>query len=349
MLSKTLQEDFEYLYAQQLPWNYLNDQCVLVTGGTGLLGSYLLKYMDYLNQQKGHTIRLVTLVRNQKKALSILQDVNVMIVTADLLTSLQLSLDVDFIFHCAAITKSIEMAQHPVEVFESIVIATNHILKLAAKKKLRSMVYLSSMEIYGQPDSCEELVTENVNGYIDLLNCRSCYPLAKRMAENLCFDYVSEYQVPVKIARLAQTFGAGVLPGENRVFAQFARSASFMEDIVLHTDGSSQGNYCDIADAALALFFLLLKGENGQAYNIANESACMSIREMAELVANKIANGKIKIKYEIPETNKFGYAAPVKMKLSSDKLRKLGWTPRFGLEDMYRRMLNDLFPYWHPE
>jgi nucleoside-diphosphate-sugar epimerase len=166
--------------------------------------------------------------------------------------------------------------------------------------------------------------------------------MGKRMAENLCFNYFYQYGLPVKIARLAQTFGAGVPETDNRVFAQFARSAISKENIILHTDGSSVGNYCYSADAILGLIFILLKGANGEAYNVVNEELTMTIKQMAEFVAATVAEGSISVRYEIPESNIYGYAAATKNRLSSKKLCSLGWKPRYGMEEIYRRMID----YW---
>ena len=148
--------------------------------------------------------------------------------------------------------------------------------------------------------------------------------------------------MPVKIARLAQTFGAGILPGENRVFAQFARSAIKGEDIVLHTKGLSEGNYCYTRDCVTGLLTILLKGTDAAAYNVSNPAAHTTIVEMAVLVAEKIAGGKIKVVFDIPQDNAFGYAADTKMKLNSDKLQALGWKPEVGLEEAYQRMINEM-------
>lgn len=345
-----LHEDFEYIYEQHLPWDDLKGCSVLVTGGTGLIGSLLIKYMDYLNREKEGKIRLVTICRNLKKAEEILAGINVDIVEMNIAENIWQNQEnlsekynipekIDYVFHCAAVTKSKEMVEYPVEVFESIVNGTNQILKMARNRCTRSMVYLSSMEVYGQPENEQENMHEGVYGFINPLDCRSCYSMGKRMAENVCYDYYTEYSVPVKIARLAQTFGAGVLPGENRVFAQFARSAELGNDIVLHTDGSSVGNYCYTADALFGLFVLLFKGKDGEAYNIANENNNMSIKQMAELVAETIAEKKINIVFDIPESNSYGYAPPVKMKLCSDKIRGLGWNARYDMVEMYRRMM----------
>ncbi|MHB8064377.1 MAG: NAD-dependent epimerase/dehydratase family protein, partial [Ruminiclostridium sp.] len=184
------------------------------------------------------------------------------------------------------------------------------------------------------------IVHENDLGYIDLAHVRSCYPEGKRMAELLCNCYVKQYHVPIKIARLAQTFGAGISKEENRVFAQFAKSVINSENIVLHTDGSSVGNYCYTTDAIKAIFLLLLKGENGETYNIANEDANMTIHQMAELVAKNIADEKISVEFDIPDNSiTYGYAPIANIKLCSDKIRKLGWIPEFGIQEMYKRMI----------
>ena len=169
---------------------------------------------------------------------------------------------------------------------------------------------------------------------------RSSYSEGKRIAECLCASYCDEYGVPVKIARLAQTFGAGILQQDNRVYAQFARSVLNKRDIVLHTEGKSYGNYCYTTDAIRALILLLNKGENGQAYNVCNEETTTTIADMAKMVNQEFGDGSIKVIFDIPKDQKtYGYAPDVKMCLSSEKLRMLGWIPQYSLSQMYERMI----------
>ncbi|MCI9218086.1 NAD(P)-dependent oxidoreductase [Lachnospiraceae bacterium 42-17] len=308
----------------------------LLTGATGYIGSMISRRL--LSQGNEITVIVRDAARLEPEIYDCVQ-----VIQADMSDGeaiLQISGKYDYVIHCAAPTKSAYMVSHPVEVTESIVNGTKYILELARRCGAKSVVYVSSMEVYGQIE-CSKVsrVTEEQMGYIDITDSRSCYPLAKLMAEGLCHFYYKEYEVPVKIARLAQTFGRGVRPDDNRVFAQFAGSVRNGTDIVLHTAGNSMGNYCDIDDTVDAILFILLHGKDSEAYNVVNEENTMSIREMAELVAAKMGGGSIKVTYNIPEDNRYGYAADTGLWLSGKKLKELGWEARRGIEEMYRRML----------
>ncbi len=319
----------------------------LITGGTGYIGSMLIKKLLQANGKGKNQVTAV--VRNPDKAWKMYtakERERIAFFEGDLTDGArirQISGTYDFLFHCAAITKSSEMVKHPTAVIASILDGTKNVLEAARRCRIKSIVYLSSMEVYGKIDcSGEERVKEGQLGEVELLQARSCYPEAKRMAENLCYCYYSEYGLPVKIARLAQTFGEGILPGETKVFAQFARAAKEKQDIVLHTEGNSIGNYCEIQDALAGLLLISEKGENGQAYNVVNEETTRTIRQMAALVAEEVAGGKIQVVYDIPEENIYGYGAQTGLKLSSEKLRELGWRPTKGLREMFEDAVGSL-------
>lgn len=321
----------------------------IITGATGYIGSALIKYILKGGQTDGENreIRIIAPVRNMQKASGILP-AEVDFVQMDLCDRrcvgqlLEAGNGADYMIHCASITKSAEMIEHPVEVTESIVNTTQNILEFARQIPLKSMVYLSSMEVYGKIDCMDGLRVkeeEVCRGELEVLNARSCYPLGKRMAENICFSYYKEYDVPVKIARLAQTFGQRILPEDNRVYAQFARAVQNGKDIVLYTKGCSMGNYCDIDDAVRGIMTILKRGTDGEAYNVVNEGNTMTVRQMAEFVANQVANGKIKVKYEISDDNSHGYASDTGLQMSGQKLENLGWKPQKMLCDMYRDII----------
>jgi len=324
-----------------------------ITGATGYIGSSIIKSLlkDSRADGKKPVVHITAPVRNLDKAVRMFPE-GVKFLQADLCDKQcveQLSESVrgaDYIIHCASVTASTEMINHPVEVTESIVNTTQNILEFARSGQIKSMVYLSSMEVYGSIDCPNgQRITEREasRGAVELLSSRSCYPLGKRMAENICYSYFKEYGVPVKIARLAQTFGEGVLPSDKRVFAQFAKAAGEGSDIVLHTQGHSMGNYCGIHDAITGIMTILEKGKNGEAYNVVNEANTMTIRQMAELVARKTAGGKIKVVYDITEDNRYGYAADTALRLAGEKLMSLGWKPEEDLENMYAQLIKALF------
>ena len=340
-----LNEDFENICKQDISLEKFRNKSFLITGATGLIGSLIARYLLYCNNAKGLNTTVFALVRSEKKARNLYE------VDGQLPRGLKLYIHelggtdgielphVDYIIHAAAITKSKVMVTNPVETIITSINGTEEVLKFANNTGADGVVYISSMEAYGTVDK-NGMTSEDELGQIALENVRSCYPESKRMCEMLCNAYASEYGMNIKSARLAQTFGAGILKGENRVFAQFARSAITGNNIVLHTEGKSEGNYVYSADAVAAVLMLLAKGKTGEAYNIANEDSHTTVREMAELVANEVTGGKIKVRIDIPKDgSSLGYAPDTKLYLSSEKMRALGWKPEVGLLEAYQRMI----------
>lgn len=308
----------------------------LITGATGYIGSLIVERL--IREKKKVTV----LVRDEKKLSECVRG-KVTVVTCDVTDERvvqEIEENFDAIIHCASPTQSAYMVSHPVETARVIVNGTENMLRLAVRCHVKSMVYLSSMEVYGKIECADdERISEEKMGYLDLEQKRSSYPMGKRMAEHFCHLFWEEYGVPVKIARLAQTFGRNISKDDKRVFAQFSDAVRRKKDIVLHTAGNSVGNYCDVDETVDAILFLLEKGINGQVYNVVNEKNTMTIRQMAELVADKLANNEIKVTYDIPEGNQYGYAAETDLRMSAEKMRSLGWQAEVPLEDMYRRIL----------
>lgn len=340
-MDKVLKRDFLEISSSGIDIHRFNDSSILITGATGLLGSLLVRFFLFADAINLLNIKVYALVRNKEKAERIFQHYdcnNLTYVVADLeKDNIELSEHIDFIIHAAAITKSKTMISNPVDVIKVALNGTEKILDLAVKDNAK-VIYLSSMEVYGQPNLDRKIIESDL-GKIDLYNPRSCYPESKRMCECMCTAYAHQYGLKVCIARLAQTFGAGILKTENRVFAQFARSIIRGENIVLHTEGKSEGNYVYTADAIKAILLLLVKGNSGEAYNVVNEISHTTIKNMAQTVIKNFGNKQQKVIIDIPKEN-MGYAPDVHMKLSGEKLEKLGWKPNIGLVEAYRRMIN---------
>lgn len=341
------QMDLKRVAYADYDFELLRNSTVLITGATGLVGGALTRAILCANRLRGLNMRVLAPVRSMEKAKKALDGVwgrpDLCAFEADITDSLSISEPVDYIVHAASATSSGYFMTNPVETIHVSFMGTENALNLAREKKIRGMVYLSSMEAFGITDSSLERVTEKQLGYIDPQAIRSCYSESKRMAECLASAYAAEYGVPVRSARLAQTFGAGVQAGESRAFMQFALSALKGQPIVLHTTGESYGNYVYLADCIHALLLLLTRGENGDVYTVSNESACVKIKELARITAQNLSNPEVNVVFDIPkDRNKFGYAPDTKLRLSSGKLQALGWQPQVELRDMLKYMAQDI-------
>lgn len=308
----------------------------LITGATGLIGSTLIHCLIALNSG----VRIICPVRNAKKAHDIFSDnelANMALIECDIVKYDYSQLaSVDYIVHCAAPTASKFFVEHPVETADIIYEGTKVLLEYAKSHFVKGFVYLSSLEVYGEIHDDAKPITEYIQGYLDVMSARSSYPMAKRAAENLCCLYAREYGVPAKIARLTQTTGAGIAKDDNRVIAQFARLAAHGKDIILHTTGESARPYCYTTDAISAILYILLKGNSGEAYNVANEDTYISARGMAEYLKREF-NPNIQVKIELNDG--MGYAPATKQRLSAAKLMSLGWEPRYGLKEIFENLI----------
>ncbi len=321
----------------------------LITGITGFIGRKLAKDLLSGKQECYKDVRIIGLGRDKNKMLASFSDKehsDISFIETDYSDYRQIlrQIDgqVDYVIHCASPTASAYMISNPVETADCIVAGTRSVLALAKELYIKSMVFLSSMEAYGTVADIGRARTEEELGDISLTSVRSCYCLGKRMAEHYCSIFQQEYQVPVKVARLSQIFGTGVRPDDNRVYMQFARAAVEGRDIVLKTQGTSMGNYCSSDDAVRAILTILEKGRDGEIYNVVNEANTMRIRDMAQMVALQAAGGKIKVKIECEDIQKTGYAPDTGLRLSGEKLRKLGWQPVKGLMEMYQEIIQEI-------
>lgn len=298
----------------------LRDKHLLITGASGMIGRTLVHCLERLDE--AHDLNLVLYTPRH----------------TDLDTWMQTNtLHVDYIIHLACPTASRDMVEHPVELCDAIIQPTRRLLDFAQQQRA-VMVYVSSMEVYGAVATDAE-ITEEYQGYVNPLMARSCYPMGKRMAETLCYCHAQEFGTDVRIARLVQTFGAGISTRDQRVFAQFARSIVTGQDIVLHTQGKSSRKYLYLTDAVSALLYILLKGESGEAYNAAHPESYTSILEIAEMLQREFAPA-IEVRVELQKDHP--YPQESHLNLSVAKLEALGWRAQVPLPEMFFRLIESL-------
>ena len=327
-------------------WKQFHGKTIAVTGATGLIGKMCVFALLAADKKYNLNLKVLAFVRNEKKAKAIFAgeaNDQLAFVVTDILEPVPQNIIADYLIHGASVTASRMMVEQPVETIMTAIQGTRNMLQFAERCKMESMVYLSSMEVYGIMPKEQVEVKETDLGYINPLEIRSSYSEGKRMSECLCAAFASEYNVNVKIARLAQTFGAGIAKDENRVFAQFARSVIEKKDIVLHTRGEKANCYCYISDAIAGILTLLTHGNKGEAYNVANMDTFCSIREMAEIFVSVSENSTSKLVFDIPEdSNKYGYAPSSVLRLNSDKISTLGWKPLMNMNDMAKRLMQSM-------
>jgi nucleoside-diphosphate-sugar epimerase len=327
---------------ENIPWDSFHGASVLVTGATGVIGSAVVRSLAFASKEKSLDISIIAVGRDVTKS-TVLGKYGYEFLSLDLRHSINIDEKIDYIIHLAGMRRSKDLVSKPVDVIEASILSTLNLLKLAKDNHIKGMVFVSSMEVYGETSTSLPAVTESDLGYVDLESIRSCYPESRRMCENICNSYHSQYGIPVNSARLSQTFGAGSGIDDPIAAISFGKEAFHGNDIILHTTGKSMSNFCYISDAVRALLTILLKGASGTSYNVSNPESSLTIREFAETIAGKVCHDKIQVKVLIPEDiDTRGYAKDSHTRLNVDKLLSLGWAPKYGIEDMYNR----LFAYW---
>ncbi len=342
--NKILQEDAEKILNTKLDLSDIDGKSVFITGATGLIGSSLVRALMVLNNKKQKDINVIALVRDKEKAEQMFSEFIVNrkleIVCNDINKHISLDKTVDYVIHCASVTDSASFVKQPVETIETTLNGLKNILDFSKEKNVAGLVYLSSMEVYGVTNPDLETISEIDYGYLNPMEVRSSYSEGKRMAECICKAYAEQYKMNIKIVRLVQTFGSGVKYNDNRVFAQFARSVIERRDIILHTKGETTRSYCYISDAVEGILYVLLRGVGGEAYNLANTSATISIYDMAKMLADKYEHTEVVI--QEADVKKMGYNPVVKMKMNTDKIQSLGWTPCIGIEEAFERLIESM-------
>lgn len=344
--NKIFKEDMEYIiHANFINWENLNNKTIFITGVTGLIGYYLTSSLVYKNIKEDSNIKILALVRDIEKAKlqfkeQLKVDNNLSFICGDLNNIPSISEKIDYIIHGASPTTSRLFIENPVEVIQSIINGSQNILELAKSKNIKSMVYLSSMEVYGEYKT-EEVLKENSVLKLNPNNIRDCYPLGKALVENISKAYFKEYELPVNILRISQTIGVKEnveLIKNRKIIQEIIYCILNKKDIVLATKGESKRTYIYIRDVITAILLVLLSNKHGEIYNVANEKTYDSIYNMINNVIENVANNEINLLIKEEKTNK--YPKTNYLKLSSKKLKEIGWSPSVDLIEMFRRVFS---------
>jgi nucleoside-diphosphate-sugar epimerase len=345
MLNRIIQEDIEFILDHKLDWDTFSNTTVLISGANGFLPAYMLETLLYLNTKKRRNIKVLALVRNKEKALKKFEhhknrnDLEFLIQDVCEPIKIKANVNVDYIIHAASQASPKFYGKDPIGTIEANTIGTTNLLKLAKEKSSKGFLFFSSGEVYGEVKENQIPTKENDYGYLDPTKIRSCYGESKRMGENICVSWYHQYGVPVKIIRPFHTYGPGMDLADGRVFADFVSDVVNNRNIIMKSDGNDTRAFCYLADATLGFFTLLLKGKNGEAYNVGFDKET-SINKLANILVNLFPEKNLKvIKNEKEKSKEYIKSTISRGCPDISKIKLLGWEPKYSIKEGFKRTI----------
>ena len=274
----------------------LEGKTILISGGSGFLGSYINAVFYLLNKnvfkKKCKVISIDNYITGAKKNFIIdIKDKNFTFIHGDVRLPINLNEKIDYIIHAAGLASPFYYKKYPLETIESAVMGAKNLLELARINKVESFLFFSSSEIYGDPDPSAVPTPETYAGHVSSVGPRACYDESKRLAETLCITYHQIYKVPIKIVRPFNIYGPGMRHTDYRVMPTFIYNGLRGHNLPVHEKGSQTRTFCYITDAITAIFKVLLSGRKGEVYNIGNDTPEIGMFELASMIADVINNG----------------------------------------------------------
>lgn len=335
------QADLAAIAALDIPWQELQDKSLLISGASGLIGTFLVDLLLYRNQQYGNNCTIYALGRNEDTFCKrFTANPQLYFIKHDISTPLCIDAKVDFLIHAASNTHPIAYSSDPIGTITTNIFGTYSMLNYAAAHPGVKTLLLSTVEVYGENRGDVEAFTEDYCGHIDCNTLRAGYPEGKRTAEALCQSFIAKHGVWVNIARLSRVYGPTMSESDSKAIAQFIRNALRGEDIVIKGDGKPYFSYCYMADAVSGLLTVMLSGKNGEAYNVSDKNSNVTIRQLTETIA---AIAQRQVRFDIPSsTEKQGFSKVTKAIMATDKLEKLGWSAITNMEQGLRKTISIL-------
>ena len=329
-----------------IPWDRLQGASLFISGATGLIGSCLVDAIMFRNRENGLQCKLYVLSRNREKAGARFSEWSstplLTIVEGDVNESISFpeKETCEYVLHLASNTHPVAYATDPIGTIAANIIGTRNMLDLAVRTSAKRFLFASSNEIYGENRGDRDLFDESYLGYIDCNTLRAGYPESKRCGEALCQAYRKQCGLDVVIARLTRSFGPTLLDSDTKALSQFLRNCLNGEDIVLKSAGNQFYSYTYAADAVSGLLTVLLKGGNGEAYNIADTSYDIRLKDLAQMLAQAAGTNVV---FQLPDkVEAAGFSKATKARLDGSKLEQLGWTVSSSIQDSLARTLRIL-------
>lgn len=348
--NEVYRDDLDYVCGLDLPWEKLCDKSLMLSGATGMIGSFLVDVLLYKNIREGINCTVYALARNEKKTkvrfsefadnphfVFVPYDVNVPLDRSDIGV-------IDYMLHLASNTHPIQYATDPIGTITTNIIGLQNMLEFAVAHQTKRFAFASSNEIYGENRGDVELFDEHYCGYIDSNTLRAGYPESKRCGEALCQAYRVQKKLDVVIPRLTRSYGPTLQMSDTKALSQFIKKGLAGENIILKSEGTQYYSYCYTADTVSGLLTVLLKGESGAAYNVADIKSDIKLKDLAKIISDYVGTDVV---FEIPEAiEASGYSKATKARLDGTKLRELGWSQKYDIKEGLVRTISVLSSLW---
>lgn len=337
---RLINQDATVIANANIEWERFAGKTILISGATGYVSQYIVHGLLKRNDLYGTNVKIIAYCRNQSKANLRFEKYNgrndFEILIGDIFDEVKIEQKIDYIVHAASPAGLVKSNIDPVETFKVNVMGCDNLLQLAEEKRAEFLL-LSSVDVYGKVEGGN--FVENLLGALDTTDVRNVYAYGKRASENLCACYAKR-GVVTKIVRPTQIMGGGVALDDGRLHIDFISQILRSKKIVLKGDGTPIRSFIYITDAIIGMLTVMAQGENGSAYNIANEDAEASVLEFANLMAD-CAKEMVTIEFnEITQTTSEEVKHAVSIVTAkADKLKLLGWEAKVSIKEACRKML----------
>lgn len=318
----------------------LEGKTILISGGAGFLGKYFIGTFQELNggflKNPCTVISVDNYITGSRAAKS--ENSHVKQIEADITKPLSVDEPVDYIIHAAGLASPFYYKKYPLETIEATITGAKNLLELARKKNVKSFLFFSSSEIYGDPDPRFVPTPETYRGNVSSTGPRACYDESKRLGETICMTHHQLYDIPVKIVRPFNVYGPGMKPDDYRVLPTFITRGLLGHPLPVHGNGVQTRTFCYIADAIIGFLKVLLSDKNGEIYNVGNDRDEIGMKALADIIVEEIGNDSSVNLIEYPDT--YPPDEPQRRCPDITKIRtQLGYEPTVDLREGIKRSI----------
>ena len=316
----------------------LEGKTVLVAGGKGFLGTYFVNVLNHISETLHTPMKIViidNLITSKDKKNNL--GPNVTLLKQDISEGFDFPDELHYIIHAASIASPPTYRKFPIKTVDVNYQGTRNLLEIARKKKIKSMLFLSSSEIYGDPEFVP--TPESYVGRVSCTGPRACYDESKRLAETISALYFQQYKVPIKIARPFNVYGPYLNLNDGRIIPDFMKNAIEKSEIIVHSDGTPTRSFCYVSDAIRAFFRILFSNHDGMICNVGNNEE-ISVSNVAEMIQKTIGKP---ISIKMIKSNDPNYTADNPQRRCPDLSlikKSVNYTPQINFEEGLKRVYN---------